>query len=136
MTLVLLRDDELRRTEAPDPAHRNRVDAGDTARLVCRTCGDTIASVDAVLPRGEAPLVFANPGGLVFELVLLRTARGLALVGPMTLEHTWFAGYAWRVALCAGCATHLGWRYQAVEPDRSPGVFLGLLRAELIETRG
>jgi hypothetical protein len=27
---------------------------------------------------------------------------------------TWFEGYAWQVASCAGCGTHLGWRFVSV----------------------
>ena len=133
MTLRLLRDDDLARKRDADPsAHRTPETAGRT-RLVCRHCGTTIASVDAVMPRGDWPLVFANPHGLVFELVLLRAAQELVLVGPATTEHTWFSGYAWRVALCGGCGVHLGWRYEAVEPERSPALFFGLQSKALVE---
>jgi hypothetical protein len=45
----------------------------------------------------------------VHDLVALRAVRGgcLALQGPPTAEHSWFPGYAWTVACCAVCGTHL-----------------------------
>ena len=33
-------------------------------------------------------------------------------MGEPTREHTWFTGFAWRIALCAQCQAHLGWRFQ------------------------
>jgi cereblon len=133
MTLLLLRDDDLARKRDRDPSARRAPETADHTRLVCRHCGTTIATADAVMPRGDWPLVFANPHGLVFELVLLRAAQQLILVGPATTEHTWFSGYAWRVALCGGCGVHLGWRFEAVEPERSPALFFGLQSKELVE---
>ena len=135
MTLRLLRDDELGRKRARDPSERAGAGTSQPTRLVCKTCGTTISTTDALMPRGEWPLVFANPHGLVFELVLLRAAQQLMLIGPSTIEHTWFSGYAWRVALCGGCGTHLGWRYEAVEPERSPALFFGLQQSQLVEAR-
>jgi hypothetical protein len=100
--------------------------------LHCRSCGTAIAPFAAILPEGEVPLVFANPHGMVFELVLLSAAQSLRLIGSMTDEFTWFQGYAWRVALCGGCGTHLGWRFEAIQ-GASPPVFFGLLRPELVQ---
>jgi len=134
MTLLLLRDDDLARQRDRNPSARREPETSDRTRLVCSRCGTTIATADAVMPRGDWPLVFANPQGLVFELVLLRAAQQLVLVGPATTEHTWFSGYAWRVALCGGCGAHLGWRYEAVEPERSPAMFFGLQSKELAES--
>ncbi len=54
---------------------------------------------------------FLNPLGAAFRIGLFGQAPGCVATGPATLEYTWFAGYAWQVALCGGCHTHLGWRY-------------------------
>jgi hypothetical protein len=125
------------RTDQPERAPEHESNASQKARLqrrlVCASCGAVVGYVDAILPAGDTPLIFANPHGRVFELVLLREAQSLLHVGPPTTEHTWFAGYAWQVALCAGCSRHLGWRYLAGEAGRSPPLFFGLLRAELRE---
>lgn len=83
---------------------------------------------------GTSPVaVFANPHGRVFEIVTLRHARGWVRVGPPTGEYSWFAGYAWSVIVCAGCATHLGWLFEGAG---QPPEFFGLLRAEIVETGG
>lgn len=43
------------------------------------------------------------------------------------LEHSWFEGYGWRFMVCAHCALHLGWIYEAVSGNVSPDQFAGLL---------
>jgi hypothetical protein len=135
VSLALLRDDELGRRRDRRASEKEQASVAERTRLVCRSCGTTISTTDAVIPRGDWPLVFANPQGRVFELVLLRAAEELVFVGPATTEYTWFSGYAWRVALCAGCGNALGWRYEAAEPERSPAIFFGLQSKELIEAR-
>jgi hypothetical protein len=122
--------------DRPDREHSqdDSVTSAGERWLCCRSCGAKIAALSAVLPS-DTPLVFANPSGLVFELVLLREARGLALIGQATQEFTWFQSYAWRVALCHGCGTHLGWRFDAVGPETPLSGFFGLLRRELVENR-
>jgi hypothetical protein len=132
--LLAFKEDELHRQGAQQPTSSPHASAGDRSFFCCRTCRSTIACVDALLPA-DTPLVFANPLGLVFELVLVTKADSLVYIGALTTEHTWFSGYAWQVALCAGCTTHLGWRYEAAEADRSPQLFYGLLRRELVELR-
>jgi hypothetical protein len=34
-------------------------------------------------------------------------------MGPPSLEFTWFAGHSWRITICAGCLTHIGWFFSA-----------------------
>jgi hypothetical protein len=127
-----LRDDESPKTTPQKRPRDETVTTGADRWLCCRSCATRIAPLAAVLPEGEDPLVFANPEGRVFELLLLGNARALQLVGNATQEFTWFQGYAWRVALCAGCGIHLGWRFETAA-ERSPPVFFGLLRRELVE---
>jgi hypothetical protein len=134
--LQRLRDEErpprAPREPARDDSHDESVTGKDQRWLCCRNCGIWIAPVSAILPEGEMPLVFANPHGMVFELLLLKRAQALRLIGSATEEFTWFQGYAWRVALCAGCGIHLGWCFEAVQ-GASPAQFFGLLRRELVE---
>lgn len=101
----------------------------------CRRCERVISSTDQVFSVPGSPAVgaYANPFGQLREVVALRSADGLELDGASSTELTWFAGYAWRIATCAGCTTHLGWRYEAVEPERDPAQFYGLLTAALVE---
>ena len=47
--------------------------------------------------------------GYVHDLVALRAVRAgcLVLQGVETLEHSWFPGYAWTIACCSACGSHL-----------------------------
>jgi hypothetical protein len=75
---------------------------------------------------GSSPTaVFANPHGLVFEIVTVRDADGVMLLDPAAHEHSWFPGYAWRVALCGGCSSHVGWSFHATA-GQEPVLFFGL----------
>jgi hypothetical protein len=76
--------------------------------------------------------VFANPHGRVFEIVTVRQADGVALLDAPTREHSWFAGYAWRVALCGGCGSHVGWGFHAVV-GQEPAAFFGLVTAAVVQ---
>ena len=76
--------------------------------------------------------VFPNPYGHMRVILTLKEARGLIYISEATSEFTWFAGYSWRVACCAGCQSHLGWLFEAVE-DHSPRRFYGLLKEALSE---
>ena len=95
--------------------------------LRCRACGLEVADADDAggVDDGPARRTFFNPAGLVFDVLLLRAARNLVLLGPPSTEFTWFPGRPWQVALCGGCGRQLGWRW-------SGGVaFFGLLWPEL-----
>jgi cereblon len=118
------------------PADRPATDSGDQERWVCRTCRNPIASRAALFGSSGRPQVFANPHGLVFEIITFRAAEGLLGVGGVIAEFSWFPGYAWRVVCCSGCATHLGWHFTAASADVSPLEFFGLLMNELAEELG
>lgn len=122
---------DLRKSGARAVPHVQKDDEAAAARaLRCRACQAAIADSSDVF---QAAGLFVNPHGFLHELLLVRTARGLLFVGEETAEHTWFAGYTWRIALCARCQSHLGWRYTAAQPELSPSVFYGLRRASVIE---
>jgi hypothetical protein len=129
----------LREQEPPapgsNPERKDRAQTGgaDSSWLCCRTCGTPIAPSSARFQASGAPLVFANPHGVVFDIVTLSRADGARAIGPATSEFTWFAGYAWQAVLCGRCAAHLGWRYQAARAGLSPTEFFGLIRDELVE---
>ena len=72
--------------------------------------------------------VFTNPGGFTYEVALFEYADCVPH-GPATMAYTWFPGFAWQLALCANCHTHLGWRYR----QSGRAAFYGLIRGRLIE---
>lgn len=95
-------------------------------RIRCRHCRESIADHDPESTRH----VFVNPAGRVFEILRVRDAR-LDAWGVPTEEHTWFAGFAWRVGTCPGCGFHLGWIFDAVEKANR---FYGLITSEVEES--
>lgn len=107
----------------PDPAP---VDSPEPV-IVCRACGFTICRPDDAIPMAGAHRhTFANPHGIVFEIGCFRNAPGCAGVGPATDDFTWFAGYRWRIAICAACHEHLGWRFEG-DSDSFHGLILDRL---------
>ena len=95
--------------------------------IVCRACGFTICHPDDAIPMAGAHRhTFANPHGIVFEIGCFRNAPGCAGVGPATDDFTWFAGYRWRIAICAACHEHLGWRFEG-DSDSFHGLILDRL---------
>ena len=99
---------------------------------VCATCEEQVADPEAALSIGGRPAVsrFANPAGYVWEIVTVSEARSLVVASTPQTAFSWFAGYAWRIVVCARCHTHLGWRYDAVS-GASPPRFHGLILAHL-----
>lgn len=103
--------------------------------LRCAVCGTELASPKAIFRKGSDHLVqaHANPYGFIHEIVTVRAARNLLYAGPPTTEFTWFPGYAWETAYCAGCQSHVGWRYTATRDEVEPPRFWGLLRKMIRE---
>lgn len=98
---------------------------------VCAACAERLAREDWALeahPRG--PLVFTNPHGRFFELLLVTHVLGGVFDRHATTEFSWFAGYAWRIGSCARCGAHIGWHFQATH-EASLREFVALSRAAL-----
>lgn len=113
---------EDRGRSAADPAHPLR----------CTACGHPVTDAAQRTDRGGAHAHrFVNPLGLEFRIGCFAAAPGCTLIGEATIEHTWFAGHAWRIALCRRCGLHLGWGYSAA----GGGGFFGLILDRLAESR-
>lgn len=99
--------------------------------LCCRACARRITAASArVAKAGKHQHRCTNPQGYTFAIGCFAQAAGCQCQGPAVHEHTWFAGYAWRIALCGGCGAHLGWRYEGGETP-----FFGLIFDQLVECR-
>jgi len=95
----------------------------------CAYCGTAITSEGQRTEKeGSFSHTFTNPGGYVFGIGCFRRAPGCMDAGDYTDEHTWFPGYQWCYALCCGCTSHLGWRYES----KNRGAFYGLILDRLI----
>lgn len=98
--------------------------------ILCRECLHPITrGPERIRVAGAHRHTFANPHGLVFEIGCFRRAPGCGQAGPVSDEFSWFAGYTWRVALCAACLIHLGWVFRSTGGES----FHGLILERLIE---
>lgn len=101
-----------------------------SAWLCCRACGRRIAPAGAAMSfDGAHRHRFLNPHGFDFEIGLYAEAPGCIHEGPATEYFSWFPGFEWRIALCAGCRAHLGWAFGCVGPPGAgePDAFHGLI---------
>ena len=119
------------RRDAPAPQSRAVPDVEDRReeerRLFCALCGHPVTHLnERVEVSGGHEHRCTNPGGYSFHIGCFREAGGCVAIGDATDAHTWFKGYAWRVALCAGCDRHLGWRFEAAA-DHFHGLILDRL---------
>jgi hypothetical protein len=106
------------RTGAPAPGKAGATRVAEKARqerrLFCALCRHPVTHQDQrIRVNGGHEHRCTNPGGYIFDIGCFHEAAGCVAVGAATEAHTWFEGYAWRVALCAGCERHLGWRFAA-----------------------
>jgi hypothetical protein len=96
----------------------------DDVWFVCRHCRHKLTRPDhRTSINGSHTHAFANPSGIVFEIACFSTAQGYSFMGPTSTEFAWFAGYAWRIIICASCLTHLGWYFSSM----SGGGFFALI---------
>ncbi|RMX39773.1 hypothetical protein pdam_00007157, partial [Pocillopora damicornis] len=72
------------------------------SKLALRQRNDTILGVKQCLIQ-----LFKNPHGQHFELITV-TSANIKSLGEAFEEHSWFPGYAWRVAVCSQCGVHMG----------------------------
>jgi hypothetical protein len=101
---------------------------GRGARLHCVQCGAPITTeADRMVMAGRHEHSFHNPHDLAFRIGCFASAPGCAQQGAATQAWTWFPGYSWQVAVCAGCRVHLGWRYRGTEPESFYGLILNRL---------
>lgn len=96
----------------------------DKQRLLCAACSHPITDPgQRIAQNGSHQHDFTNPHGMLFRIGCFATAPGCVQVGPAIEQWSWFSGFAWRIALCRQCQTHLGWGYR----PRSGEGFFGLI---------
>lgn len=97
--------------------------------IVCASCGHRVTTADErVSIHGAHEHTAMNPHGLLYTIGCYREAGGCAGQGEVHHYWSWFEGYGWQIALCAGCGVHLGWRFVAPRD-----VFHGLIVDRLAE---
>jgi hypothetical protein len=82
------------------------------AGVLCRYCRRRVTEHSrGISVNGSHHHVFANPHGMVFDILCYSSADGCYPGLESSGEFTWFAGYRWHVALCRSCSHHLGWLF-------------------------
>ncbi|BHF72535.1 hypothetical protein SprV_0401560200 [Sparganum proliferum] len=106
------------------------------SQMACVSCKRNMSSQkDVICLAQEGSLqTYVNPHGIVFDMLTLsRVIQGsVELVGESSTEYSWFPGYAWTIAHCAGCYNHVGWLFTAVSEDLRPRMFWGIKRDALV----
>lgn len=117
ISVPLLLKGDPERSKSPAKAPITQTDHSenpDEQWYLCRNCEQPITRpVHRIAVQGSHTHTFANPSGMVFELACFSNAGGFSFMGPPSLEFTWFAGHSWRITICAGCLTHIGWFFSA-----------------------
>ncbi|KAL9692904.1 hypothetical protein quinque_012189 [Culex quinquefasciatus] len=101
-----------------------------TCGFCCKKCDRRIANyVDmfAMSKQGVAGS-YCNPSGFVHEtLTVYRTiAKTTRTTTKGSKDFSWFPGYAWQIAVCNGCNSHVGWKFVATKRGYKPRKFYGL----------
>ncbi|XP_031277762.1 uncharacterized protein LOC116136196 [Pistacia vera] len=101
----------------------------------CKTCKTAIARrSDMLVMSSEGPLgAYVNPGGSVHEIMTLYKANSLALRDRACTEYSWFPGYAWTIASCGACETHMGWLFTATKKSLKPKSFWGIRSSQVAD---
>ena len=117
-------------TGDPDVVEKIReqeTDAGKGRKLRCRSCAHIITDDNQRISVQQSHTHNrSNPSGVEYQFQCFSDAPGCSAHGQATYEFTWFSGYRWQIAVCAGCGDHLGWFF------RGESSFFGLITARLV----
>lgn len=104
-------------------------------RVRCKNCQTVIARrSDMLVMSNEGPLgAYVNPNGFVHEVMTLYKVNGLALIGGPNINYSWFPGYAWTIANCATCESHMGWLFTARNKKLKPKSFWGVRSSQVAD---
>jgi hypothetical protein len=111
------------------PAREAAASARRHGWLACAACRGFVADSSArISVGGSHSHSFINPAGLIFRVSCFAEAPGAVPVGEEDRYFTWFAGFAWRVALCRTCGEPLGWSYRRADSE-----FVALIDDRVVE---
>lgn len=102
----------------------------------CKRCRNKIACYADIfaMAKGNVNANYCNPAGYIHEtLTVHKTAdTAVKMVDRASTEFSWFPGYAWQIAVCRECDTHIGWKFIAVTKNLKPKTFFGLSCKSLV----
>ncbi|CAG9798337.1 unnamed protein product [Chironomus riparius] len=99
--------------------------------FLCKRCKNKISIYNDIfaVSKGAVNVNYCNPAGYIHEtLTVMKTFESaVKLVDKPSTEFSWFPGYAWQIAICSKCYTHVGWKFAAVNNrNLKPRTFFGL----------
>lgn len=104
-------------------------------KIQCKSCQTLIGRRrDMLIMSSDGPLsAYANPHGFVHEVMTLLKTNGVGVAGPPVKEFSWFPGYAWSIAECTTCGTHMGWHFSATRKKTRPRSFWGIRSSQVLD---
>ena len=111
------------------PDEENWAETTDPDELIlCAQCRQVITHPSQrVHISGAHRHTFFNPHGILYEIGCYGRVQGCGHAGPPTSDFSWFKGYTWRVAVCTGCLTHLGWLFEGADGANFHGLIFDRL---------
>ena len=98
-------------------------ETGEEEGIRCAACGHALTRARARIEvESKHVHTFVNPAGFEFTIRCFAEAPGCVGAGEESTFWSWFRGFAWRMAACAGCGAHVGWSFRKEE-----SVFWGLV---------
>ena len=114
MTTLTLQffDVSAKKSKKIEPVLQRETRAQREPSLHCKLCGHLITTEnERTEANGQHLHTCRNPAGFEFTFGCFHQAPGCNAIGKASSEHSWFAGYSWQIAVCAGCGEHLGWLF-------------------------
>lgn len=97
--------------------------------IFCAACSHVISSSSQRIDvQGSHDHHFVNPHGFNFHVGCFAQALGCDISGGYEAADSWFMGYVWQIASCAGCHGHLGWYFSSQRGEPFYGLILDRLQ--------
>lgn len=77
----------------------------------------SVANVSFTTIKSHSVSILHTQHGIVHQTITLREVdptESVVCVGQSQTKDCWFPGYAWQIAYCNLCSSHLGWRFRKV----------------------
>lgn len=102
----------------------------------CKRCKTRIASYSDIfaMAKGNVNANYCNPAGYIHETLTVNKTveKSVSMVDRPSTDFSWFPGYAWQIAVCSKCSSHIGWKFVAVTKNLKPKAFFGLSCKSLV----
>lgn len=93
--------------------------------LRCSTCALPISSFEAIftVPGAEGITgAYVNEYGVIHQTITVSNVNHayIRYQGTPHTKDSWFTGYAWTIAYCQLCHSHLGWKFTSCDNKQNP----------------